>query len=69
VLPTYGFARSYSVLGVYQFMRYLTVQELSSQGLLSIAPAIIELANLEGLDAHAAAVKIRLARSASTERP
>jgi histidinol dehydrogenase len=69
VLPTYGFARSYSGLGVDQFMRYMSVQELSAQGLRSIAPAIIELANLEGLDAHAAAVKIRLAHSASTERP
>ena len=60
VLPTYGFARSYSGLGVEQFMRQMTVQELSEEGLRSIAPAITELAKLEGLDAHAEAVRRRI---------
>jgi len=60
VLPTYGFARSYSGLGVDQFLRQMTVQELSADGLVAIADSVIELANLEGLDAHAAAVRIRL---------
>jgi histidinol dehydrogenase len=60
VLPTNGFARSYSGLGVEQYMRQMTVQELSEQGLRSIAPAIMELADLEGLDAHADAVRRRL---------
>ena len=60
VLPTYGFARSYSGLGVEQFMRQMTVQELSEEGLRSIAPAITELARLEGLDAHAEAVRRRI---------
>jgi histidinol dehydrogenase len=60
VLPTYGAARSYSGLGVEQFMRQMTVQELTEDGLRSLAPAVIELATLEGLDAHAAAVRIRL---------
>jgi histidinol dehydrogenase len=60
VLPTYGFARSYSGLGVDQFMRQMTIQELSRDGLVSIADTVIELANLEGLDAHAAAVERRL---------
>ena len=60
VLPTYGFARSYSGLGVEQFMRQMTVQELSEEGLRSIAPAITELAKLEGLDAHAEAVRRRM---------
>jgi histidinol dehydrogenase len=60
VLPTYGFARNYSGLGVDQFMRQMTVQELSKEGLQSIAPAITELAALEGLDAHAEAVRRRL---------
>ncbi|MEQ9564197.1 MAG: histidinol dehydrogenase, partial [Woeseiaceae bacterium] len=69
VLPTYGFARSYSGLGIDQFMRYMTVQELSADGLRSIAPAIVELARLEGLEAHAAAVEIRLGRSSCTELP
>lgn len=60
VLPTYGFARSYSGLGTDQFMRQMTVQELSRDGLVSIADTVMELANLEGLDAHAAAIECRL---------
>jgi histidinol dehydrogenase len=60
VLPTYGSARSYSGLGVDQFLRFMSVQELTEEGLRSIAPAIVELARLEGLDAHAAAVNVRL---------
>ncbi len=61
VLPTYGNARSYSGLGVEQFMRWMTVQELTKDGLHSLAPTVIELAGLEGLDAHAQAVRLRLA--------
>jgi histidinol dehydrogenase len=60
VLPTYGYARSYSGLGVDQFMRQMTIQELTRDGLASIGRAVIELAALEGLDAHAAAVSCRL---------
>lgn len=60
VLPTYGFARSYSGLGVEQFMRQMAIQELSEEGLRSIAPAVTELARLEGLGAHAEAVRRRI---------
>jgi histidinol dehydrogenase len=60
VLPTYGAARSYSGLGVEQFMRHMTVQELSEEGLRSLAPIVFQFATLEGLDAHAAAVRLRL---------
>ncbi len=60
VLPTNGFARAYSGLGVDQFLRHMTVQELTVDGFVGIADAVMELADLEGLDAHAAAVKIRL---------
>ncbi len=60
VLPTYGFARNYSGLGLDQFMRQMTIQELTREGLESLAPSILELASLEGLDAHAAAVSRRL---------
>jgi histidinol dehydrogenase len=65
VLPTYGNARSFSGLGVEQFMRHMTVQQLSRAGFRSIAPAILTLAALEGLDAHAAAVSCRLQPSAT----
>jgi histidinol dehydrogenase len=60
VLPTYGFARRYSGLGVTDFMRSMTVQELSFEGLSAIGPVAMTLAELEGLDAHAWAVKERL---------
>jgi len=60
VLPTYGYASSYSGLGVDQFQRYMTVQELTREGLVALGPAITTLAALEGLDGHAAAVTKRL---------
>ena len=60
VLPTYGFAAAYSGLGVDQFMRHTTVQELTREGLAGIGDAVITLAGLEGLDAHASAVEKRL---------
>ena len=60
VLPTYGSAKSFSGLGVEQFMRQMTVQELSQDGLRSLASSIVELAELEGLDAHAESVRVRL---------
>lgn len=62
VLPTYGHARSYSGLSVDQFMRHTTIQELTPVGLDNIGAAVIELAGMEGLDAHASAVSKRLAR-------
>ncbi len=60
VLPTYGHAATYSGLGVEQFMRSMTVQELTQEGLQGLAGTVTTLARLEGLDAHAAAVTIRL---------
>jgi histidinol dehydrogenase len=61
VLPTYGFARRYSSLGVADFLRSMTVQELTFEGLRAIGPVATTLAGLEGLDAHAWAVNERLA--------
>jgi len=60
VLPTYGFARNYSGLGLDQFLRQMTVQELTRDGLERLGDTVITLAGLEGLDAHAAAVSRRL---------
>jgi histidinol dehydrogenase len=60
VLPTYGYARNYSSLGLADFMRRYTVQELTYQGLQNIGNAIMDLADAEGLDAHRQAVKLRL---------
>jgi histidinol dehydrogenase len=60
VLPTYGHARAYSGLGVPDFVKRITVQELSAEGLLCLGPTARTLARLESLDAHANAVTVRL---------
>jgi histidinol dehydrogenase len=61
VLPTYGYARAYSGLAVTDFQRRMTLQELTRPGLVGLAPTVETLAGLEGLDAHAEAVRVRLA--------
>ncbi|HEY1892473.1 MAG TPA: histidinol dehydrogenase [Steroidobacteraceae bacterium] len=66
VLPTYGYARAYSGLSVLDFVKRITVQELSPEGLRSLGPVAVALAQLEGLDAHAGAVTRRLAALEST---
>ncbi|WP_194755308.1 histidinol dehydrogenase [Aliidiomarina indica] len=60
VLPTYGFARNYSSLGLLDFYRRYTVQTVSAQGLEALGSAIIDLAAEESLDAHLRAVSLRL---------
>ena len=60
VLPTYGFARAYSGLSLADFLKRITVQELTADGLRSLGPTAVTLAQLEGLDAHANAVQVRL---------
>jgi histidinol dehydrogenase len=60
VLPTNGAARAFSGLGLDQFLRQTTVQELTRDGLQSLSNTVIELAMLECLDAHANAVSRRL---------
>ena len=60
VLPTYGYARAYSGLGVSDFCRSMTVQELTEDGLRRIGPTTVTLAEVEGLAAHARAVTLRI---------
>ena len=60
VLPTFGFARSYSGISLQDFQKRITVQELSASGLRALGPTAITLSKLEGLDAHGNAVKVRL---------
>jgi histidinol dehydrogenase len=67
VLPTYGFARRHSSLGVSDFVRAMTVQELTVEGIRTIGPIAATLANLERLDAHAWAVTERLNEIAAAE--
>jgi histidinol dehydrogenase len=59
VLPTAGAARFRGGLSVMDFVKLITVQELSRSGLRRIAPAIQTLALTEELPAHAASVRIR----------
>lgn len=60
-LPTGAWAISYSGVNIDSFCRKITYQELTRQGLESLAPTIVAMAQAEGLDAHAAAVEIRIA--------
>ena len=61
VLPTGGAARAWSGLSVSSFMKSLTVQTASRDGLGAIGPCAVTLAEAEGLQAHARAVQLRLA--------
>jgi histidinol dehydrogenase len=58
-LPTNAFARSYSGVSVDSFVKKITFQKLSKDGLAPLAPTIVTMAEAEGLQAHANAVKIR----------
>ncbi|WP_332397631.1 histidinol dehydrogenase [Vibrio metschnikovii] len=60
VLPTYGHTRTYSSLGLADFTKRMTVQELTADGLKALAPTVVAMANAEGLDAHRRAVTIRI---------
>ncbi len=60
VLPTYGYARSYSGVSLADFQKRITVQELSAAGLRDLGPTAIAISTLEGLDAHGNAVRVRL---------
>jgi histidinol dehydrogenase len=60
VLPTYGYTRTYSSLGLADFSKRYTVQELSVEGLRNLAPTVTCLADAEGLTAHKRAVTIRM---------
>ena len=59
-LPTSGWAHSCSGVNVDSFMRKMTIQELSKEGLQGLSSAIVAMADAEGLEAHAAAVKVRM---------
>ncbi|NBB93793.1 MAG: histidinol dehydrogenase [Gammaproteobacteria bacterium] len=62
VLPTGGWARSYAGLSLTDFMRRMTVQEATPEGLRQLGPDGARLAAHEGLDAHRLAIQLRLDR-------
>ncbi|CAO1618191.1 unnamed protein product [Sympodiomycopsis kandeliae] len=59
-LPTYGFARQYSGVSTSAFQKHITAQSLTDDGLKALGPHVVALAECEGLEAHAEAVRIRL---------
>lgn len=61
VLPTYGYTSTYSSLGLADFQKRMTVQELSKKGFASLAKTIETLAAAEQLTAHKNAVTLRVA--------
>ena len=58
-LPTCAWARSYSGVNIDSFLKKMTIQEISGEGLKGLAPTIVAMAEAEGLQAHANAVTIR----------
>ena len=61
VLPTYGHTKTHSSLGLTDFSKRMTVQELSPQGFAALAETVELMATAEQLDAHKNAVSVRLA--------
>lgn len=59
VLPTSGVARIRGGLSVSDYLKVISVQQLSREALLALAPAITTLARAEGLEAHARSVEVR----------
>jgi len=59
VLPTAGYARTHSGLGVRDFMTSITVQEVSEAGFMALSPTVEALAELETLDGHLRSVTLR----------
>jgi histidinol dehydrogenase len=62
-LPTSGWAHSCSGVNIDSFMRKMTIQHLTREGVEALAPTIIAMAEAEGLEAHAAAVRVRIEKS------
>lgn len=60
VLPTYGYARMYSGVSLNSFLKYITVQSLTEEGLRKLGPHVAKMAEVEGLEAHKRAVTLRL---------
>jgi histidinol dehydrogenase len=58
-LPTNGYAKAYSGVSLDSFMKYITIQKLTKEGLDSIGPVVEEMAEAEQLRGHAEAVRVR----------
>lgn len=58
-LPTNGFAKAYSGVSVDSFVKKISFQQLTKEGLRSLGSTVVEMASAEGLQAHAEAIRIR----------
>jgi len=67
-LPTGGMARVRGGLSVYDFVKLITVQEYSSQGIRALGRQAALLAVAEGLEGHAEAIRVRLRSRARKRR-
>jgi histidinol dehydrogenase len=65
-LPTNGFARAYSGVSLDSFVKKITVQHITPEGLQKVGPVVEAMAEAESLDAHKRAVSLRLASLAET---
>ena len=65
VLPTHGFSRNHSGLSTIDFLKAISVQSITREGIDTLGGAACTLAMIEGLDGHANAVRQRLTRSGS----
>jgi histidinol dehydrogenase len=66
-LPTNGFARMYSGVSADSFVKKITYQQLTPAGLAAIGQAVISMAEAEGLQAHAEAVRVRMKSTAKNK--
>ena len=60
MLPTSGAARQRGGLSVTDYVKVISVQELSESALKKLGPAVVTLARAEGLEAHARSIEVRL---------
>src|SRR3954469_1893900 len=68
VLPTAGAARFRGGLSAADFVRVMSVQRITREGLALLAPTILPLARSEGLEAHAESIEVRLRQEAGHQR-
>ncbi|KAG9301001.1 hypothetical protein G9A89_018953 [Geosiphon pyriformis] len=59
-LPTYGYARMYSGVSTLTFLKHITAQQLTKDGLNRLGDTVMRLAEVEGLEAHRNAVAVRI---------
>ena len=61
-LPTSGWAHSCSGVNLNSFIKMITLQQITSEGIASLAPSIVAMAEAEGLEGHANAAKVRVGK-------